>query len=94
MRKLILRGLRRLEYMDLFEDDISMDLPVFKVRCCAVCRTDAKMWSQHRDLHLPRVPGHEMVLEDDAEIVLPCGRERAVAIAVIVCPVVKICVRR
>ncbi len=67
MRKLILRGLRRLEFMDLFEDDISTDLPVFKVRCCAVCRTDAKMWSQgHRDLHLPRVPGHEMVLEDDA----------------------------
>ncbi len=67
MRKLILRGLRRLEYTDLFEDDISTALPVFKVRCCAVCRTDAKMWSQgHRDLHLPRVPGHEMVLEDDA----------------------------
>ena len=28
---------------------------------CALCRTDAKMWRQgHRDLRLPRVPGHEV----------------------------------
>lgn len=33
-----------------------------KVSHCAICRTDAKMWSQgHRDLYLPRVPGHEIV---------------------------------
>jgi nicotinate-nucleotide--dimethylbenzimidazole phosphoribosyltransferase len=28
---------------------------------CAICRTDAKMWDAgHRDLSLPRVPGHEI----------------------------------
>ena len=32
-----------------------------KVTHCAVCRTDAKMWRiGHRDLHLPRVLGHEI----------------------------------
>lgn len=31
------------------------------VTACGVCRTDAKMWrSGHRDLILPRVPGHEI----------------------------------
>ncbi len=36
------------------------------VLCCGVCRTDAKMWAQgHRDLVLPRVPGHEMVVADE-----------------------------
>ncbi|MBN1279097.1 MAG: alcohol dehydrogenase catalytic domain-containing protein [Chlorobiaceae bacterium] len=31
------------------------------VACCSVCRTDAKMWqSGHRDLVLPRIPGHEI----------------------------------
>ncbi|MDA3892529.1 MAG: nicotinate-nucleotide--dimethylbenzimidazole phosphoribosyltransferase [Salinivirgaceae bacterium] len=29
---------------------------------CAVCRTDAKIWKEgHRELVLPRVPGHEIV---------------------------------
>ena len=33
---------------------------------CAICRTDAKIWSEgHRDLVLPRVPGHELVAIDD-----------------------------
>ncbi len=33
-----------------------------EVLYCAICRTDAKMWSQgHRDLALPRVLGHELV---------------------------------
>ncbi|MEW6076269.1 MAG: alcohol dehydrogenase catalytic domain-containing protein [Thermodesulfobacteriota bacterium] len=36
-----------------------------KVLYCGVCRTDAKMWAQgHRDLVLPRVPGHEIVAID------------------------------
>lgn len=35
------------------------------VLCAAVCRTDAKMWMDgHRDLVLPRVLGHEMVVTD------------------------------
>ncbi|MCK5683213.1 nicotinate-nucleotide--dimethylbenzimidazole phosphoribosyltransferase, partial [bacterium] len=37
-----------------------------KVLCCAICRTDAKMWEQgHRDLVFPRVLGHEMVVKDN-----------------------------
>jgi len=32
-----------------------------KVTCCALCRTDAKMWQRgQRDLVLPRVLGHEI----------------------------------
>ena len=32
---------------------------------CAICRTDAKIWNEgHRDLVLPRVPGHELVATD------------------------------
>ncbi len=35
------------------------------VHCCAICRTDAKMWKQgHRDLVLPRVLGHEIITLD------------------------------
>lgn len=35
---------------------------LLSVSFCAVCRTDAKMWREgHRDLALPRVPGHEFV---------------------------------
>ncbi|MFK5954806.1 MAG: nicotinate-nucleotide--dimethylbenzimidazole phosphoribosyltransferase [Desulfobacterium sp.] len=67
MKKLVLSGLKRLEYMDIPGSDLLKDDSVFKVRCCAVCRTDAKMWAQgHRDLSLPRVPGHEMVVTDEA----------------------------
>ncbi len=37
---------------------------VLRVIHCAVCRTDAKMWRMgHRDLVLPRIPGHELVGE-------------------------------
>ena len=39
-----------------------------KVHYCGICRTDAKMWHQgHRDLMLPRVPGHEIVAVDAAD---------------------------
>ncbi len=38
---------------------------VLDVACCAICRTDAKMWRQgHRDLVLPRVLGHEIAGRD------------------------------
>ncbi len=37
-----------------------------RVLYCAVCKTDAKMWNEgHRDLVLPRVPGHEFVAADE-----------------------------
>ena len=39
---------------------------LLRVLCCAVCRTDAKMWQQgHRDLLLPRVLGHEIAGVDE-----------------------------
>ena len=39
---------------------------VLRVDCCAICRTDAKMWRQgHRDLVLPRVLGHEIAATDE-----------------------------
>ncbi len=44
------------------EDRVLLD-----VVCCAICRTDAKMWRQgHRDLVLPRVLGHEIAGIDPA----------------------------
>jgi len=40
---------------------------LLKVLCCAVCRTDAKMWQQgHRDLKLPRILGHEIAGVDES----------------------------
>jgi len=64
--RLLLRGSKQLEFQDgalpapLPEDEVRL-----RVHYCAVCRTDAKMWAEgHRDLILPRVPGHEMVAED------------------------------
>ena len=53
---------------------------VLQITHCAVCRTDAKMWTQgHRDLILPRVPGHEIcgMLGTQKHVVWPgrsCGR--------------------
>jgi len=66
--KMVLTGLGRLEIQ---ADD--RDMKVFDnsrvltdVLCCAICRTDAKMWEQgHRDLVFPRVLGHEMVVRDE-----------------------------
>lgn len=55
---------------------------LLRVRYCALCRTDAKMAREgHRDLHLPRVPGHEVYATDEetgrAFVLWPgraCGR--------------------
>jgi nicotinate-nucleotide--dimethylbenzimidazole phosphoribosyltransferase len=66
--KLSLNGCRNLEFSP------SAPAPqkktghrLLEVACCAVCRTDAKMWSQgHRDLALPRVPGHEIAGYDSS----------------------------
>lgn len=65
--RLRLTGRRRLEIErhasrdPIPEDEIRLD-----VLLCGVCRTDAKMWAQgHRDLILPRVPGHEIVAADN-----------------------------
>lgn len=65
--KLSLTQCRQLEYNDncspIREKEGYITL---MVACCAICRTDAKMWNQgHRDLVLPRVPGHEIAGYDD-----------------------------
>lgn len=41
---------------------------LLRVSHCAICRTDAKMsLAGHRDLSLPRVPGHEIVGKDETD---------------------------
>jgi nicotinate-nucleotide--dimethylbenzimidazole phosphoribosyltransferase len=69
--KMILTGLGKLEISPSNKSDEKSETILkkgyvnTKVLCCAICRTDAKMWEQgHRDLVFPRVLGHEMVVED------------------------------
>jgi nicotinate-nucleotide--dimethylbenzimidazole phosphoribosyltransferase len=64
--RLVLKGKGELE--------LQMELPpavtapgevALRVLCCGICRTDARMWREgHRDLVLPRVPGHEIAAVD------------------------------
>jgi len=66
MIKMVLTGLQRLEIKPLppMAADPGKGEVVTRVLCCAICRTDAKMWEQgHRDLIFPRVLGHEMVVQ-------------------------------
>ncbi|MEN8211531.1 MAG: nicotinate-nucleotide--dimethylbenzimidazole phosphoribosyltransferase [Thermodesulfobacteriota bacterium] len=84
--KIILTGLGCLEIHqndNKKTDTIPEDFVETQVLCCAICRTDAKMWEQgHRDLLFPRVLGHEMVIQDkkgQRHIVWPgksCGKCR------------------
>ena len=63
--RLVLTGLNSLVAMP--EEPVAPrpGLTALDVLYCAVCRTDAKMWSEgHRDLVFPRVPGHEFVGRD------------------------------
>ncbi len=69
--KMILTGLGKLEISttdksdDKKTDAIEKGYTKTEVLCCAICRTDAKMWEQgHRDLVFPRILGHEMVVQD------------------------------
>ncbi|MBN2039081.1 MAG: nicotinate-nucleotide--dimethylbenzimidazole phosphoribosyltransferase [Spirochaetes bacterium] len=66
--KAVLTALKKIEIRDGDpEEQVREGHSLLNVLCCAVCRTDAKMWQQgHRDLVFPRVLGHEMVAEDDA----------------------------
>ncbi|MBW2354456.1 MAG: nicotinate-nucleotide--dimethylbenzimidazole phosphoribosyltransferase [Deltaproteobacteria bacterium] len=64
--RIVLTGLRSLELEEVSRPEPLTGLRVLKVQYCAVCRTDAKMWSEgHRDLVFPRVPGHELVAMDE-----------------------------
>ncbi len=82
--KMVLTGPKRLEIKDSQEfGRPEADEMLLRVLCCAVCRTDAKMWAEgHRDLVLPRIPGHEMVVADERHtryVVWPgecCGKCR------------------
>ncbi len=66
MKKIMLTGLKKLDTMEEQRPEPGDKERCLKVLFCAVCRTDAKMWSQgHRDLSLPRVLGHELVGEDE-----------------------------
>jgi nicotinate-nucleotide--dimethylbenzimidazole phosphoribosyltransferase len=78
--RLVLTGLKSLEIQD--DNKFDTRIPGYepaKVLCCAICRTDAKMWEQgQRDLVFPRVLGHEIVVEKEGRryIVWPgksCG---------------------
>ncbi len=66
--KMVLKGLGKIELEAAQEDKacvVEKGYIETDVLACAVCRTDAKMWEQgHRDLVLPRVLGHEMVVKD------------------------------
>lgn len=58
--KINLAGLKKLDIKIENNDTTSLK----RVTHCAICRTDAKIWDQgHRDLVLPRVLGHEIVVE-------------------------------
>jgi len=78
--KLVLSGLKTIEVQPSQDRPADDAMARLKVRYCGICRTDAKMWSEgHRDLVFPRVPGHEVLAEDDhgqAYVVWPgraCG---------------------
>ncbi|NOX32806.1 MAG: nicotinate-nucleotide--dimethylbenzimidazole phosphoribosyltransferase [Deltaproteobacteria bacterium] len=65
--KMVLTGLKTLEtgHGDQETGKLEKGFTKTRVLCCAICRTDAKMWEQgHRDLVFPRVLGHEMVVKD------------------------------
>lgn len=61
MLALILGNRQSLSIAEMPRPKASETDAVLRVTHCAVCRTDAKMWARgHRDLILPRVPGHEI----------------------------------
>lgn len=80
--KIVLNRIKQIQINH--EDNIPVYLPEglvnLNVLYCAVCRTDAKLWNEgHRELILPRVPGHEIVVEKEGNkyVVWPgiiCGK--------------------
>ena len=67
MIQMVLTGLKQLEIREIknTKPNTGPEEILAQVLCCAMCRTDAKMWEQgHRDLLFPRVLGHEMVVLD------------------------------
>lgn len=64
--RLVLKGKNELELQPELPPAAAAPGEVaLRVLCCAICRTDARMWREgHRDLVLPRVPGHEIAAVD------------------------------
>jgi D-arabinose 1-dehydrogenase-like Zn-dependent alcohol dehydrogenase len=61
MKALVLAEKGRFELVSRDSCTLPASEVMLKVAYCAICRTDAKMWSSgHRDLVLPRVLGHEI----------------------------------
>jgi len=61
MKSLVLESPGVLKLTDMQVPEPEPHERLLRVTHCAVCRTDAKMWSQgHRDLRLPRILGHEV----------------------------------
>lgn len=64
--RLLLTGLKKLKMKSSEPLDPEKGFQLLKVKYCAICRTDAKMWNEgHRDLFLPRVLGHELIAEGE-----------------------------
>ena len=62
MRAAVLKAPGLMETEDYPDPEVPMGGALLEILACAVCGTDIKMLAQgHRDLHLPRILGHEMV---------------------------------
>ncbi len=65
MQAVRLAAVNQLEMVRVPVPEPDGDKRVLDVCCCALCRTDVKMWQQgHRDLRLPRILGHEVCAAD------------------------------
>jgi len=61
MQALLLKAIGSLRVESTSEPVPKTGEILLRVSHCAVCRTDAKIWKYgHRDLVLPRIPGHEI----------------------------------
>lgn len=62
MKAAVLKAPGHMEMEDYPDPEIPRGGAMLEILACAVCGTDIKMMaSGHRDLHLPRILGHEMV---------------------------------
>lgn len=61
MKALLLKEKNLLSLEEIPEPARQDSEELLKVSYCSICRADSKMWkSGHRDLVLPRIPGHEI----------------------------------
>lgn len=61
--RVVLNGIQEIEVKKSIQVQPPSGWANLDVIHCAVCRTDAKLWKEgHRELVLPRVPGHEIVV--------------------------------